>query len=433
MMKTPHWQKMMLIAFAVTVMVNERGAGGEEQAAAKPAKEKKVKPRGPLANLPSKPGPHIEKMRSLADNGWLTLSAPAADPKWGKARGRAWGCSMPLAPDLRGAFLFGEGVHGYTKPDDHYMDDLWFYDLNGHRWICCYPGANVKTLELTITRDGFEATKNGEAIPVASMAHAYEMVTYDTDLKRFMSMPCPGEYWKKPLKRRIQWLKDLPKDAAKGASPWMFDVTTGKWDRRASATIHPRSGFGDVLVYVTGRKQAFFRNNDGVWFYDPATNKWAAMKPKGPKPPFGIDPTACYDSKRERIYLGGGSYPVVPRGSNALWIYDIKANTWVDPRPKGAPCKGSTSYNTNVAAMHYDSVNDVVVLFRHGGDKEERGIFVFDPTINSWVDNPKLTLKATGQCMNAFYDPELNAHIFQAASDSVDNGTIWAYRYKQPK
>ena len=59
---------------------------------------------------------------------------------------------MPLAPELRGAFLFGEGVHGYTKPDGHYMDDLWFYDINSHRWICCYPGADTKTLDLTLRR-----------------------------------------------------------------------------------------------------------------------------------------------------------------------------------------------------------------------------------------------------------------------------------------
>ena len=44
-----------------------------------------------------------------------------------------------LGSRVRGAFLFGEGIHGYTKPDGHYMDDLWFYDIQGHRWICCYP------------------------------------------------------------------------------------------------------------------------------------------------------------------------------------------------------------------------------------------------------------------------------------------------------
>jgi hypothetical protein len=36
----------------------------------------------------------------------------------------------------------------------------------------------------------------------------------------------------------------------------------------------------------------------------------------------------------------------------------------------------------------------------------------------------------TGQCANAFYDPELNAHFFHVAGDSDDNGTIWVFRLK---
>jgi hypothetical protein len=126
---------------------------------------------GPLAGLPSLPGSHIAKIKALADNSWIELGAPTADPRWGRARGRSWLAKMPFAPELRGAFLFGEGVHGYTKPDGHYMDDLWFYDLNGHRWICCYPGAGTRTLALKINADGFEATSDGNPIPVASMGH----------------------------------------------------------------------------------------------------------------------------------------------------------------------------------------------------------------------------------------------------------------------
>ncbi len=426
-MKPTSWLTMSLATFAVAASFD--GGGAVEE-----TRREKIEPRGTaLAGPTGKPGPHVAKLQALGDNRWLDLGPPAADPVWGKARGRSWGCKMPFAPDLRGAFLFGEGVHGYTKPDGHYMDDLWFYDLHRHRWVCCYPGANVKTLDLTITRDGFEATRDGGPVPVASMVHAYEMVTYDTHSKRFLSMPCPGDYWKKPLARRLKWLAGLPKGAPKAASPWTFDPRTARWDRRASATPHPRSSFGDVLLYVPSKKQAFFRNNEGVWFYDPATNRWAAKAPKGPKPPFGIDPTVCHDAKRERIYLGGGSYPVAPPGSNALWAYDVKDNAWVNLRPKGAPCKGSTSYNTNVAAMQYDSVADVVLLFRYGGKKEERGIFAYDPASNAWLDDPRRTFKETDRSINAFYDPDSNVHLFHVAGDSADNGTIWAYRYKKAK
>ena len=40
----------------------------------------------PLQGLPSKPGPHIEKIRKLGDNAWLELGQPAADPKGPGAR-----------------------------------------------------------------------------------------------------------------------------------------------------------------------------------------------------------------------------------------------------------------------------------------------------------------------------------------------------------
>ena len=32
---------------------------------------------------------------------------------------------------------------------------------------------------------------------------------------------------------------------------------------------------------------------------------------------------------------------------------------------------------------------------------------------------------------NAFFDPELNAYFVHAATDSEDNGLMWAYRYKR--
>src|SRR6185436_3096088 len=85
---------------------------------------------GPLAALPSKRGPHLEKIRALEDGAMVNLGQPAEDPKWGRASGRSWTPTMPNAPDLGGAFTYGEGVHGFVKPDGYYMDDVWFYDLN---------------------------------------------------------------------------------------------------------------------------------------------------------------------------------------------------------------------------------------------------------------------------------------------------------------
>jgi len=78
---------------------------------AEPPQEAPAEKPVPLAGLPSTPGPHVEKTKALADNTWLSLGSPAADPKWGKGRGRSWSAHMSYAPDLQAAFLFGEGVH----------------------------------------------------------------------------------------------------------------------------------------------------------------------------------------------------------------------------------------------------------------------------------------------------------------------------------
>jgi hypothetical protein len=389
----------------------------------------------PLAALPGQPGAHVAKIRELVDNSWLELDSPAADPRWGRARGRSWTSEMPLAPELRGAFLFGEGVHGYTKPDGHYMDDLWFYDINGHRWICCYPGANVKKLDLQINADGFEATADGQPIPVATQAHGYEMNTYDTDLKRLMSMPNKHPYWKGAMPQRERWLRGEPADA----SPWFYEPATGRWNRLRTGTQAPHSSYGDTLIYVAGRKKAFFahRSRD-VWLYATGTNKWRRVSPEGPQPPFAIDATSCYDSRRDRVYIGGGSYPVAPKETHAFWIFDLKSERWIDPRPQGAPCQGSNSYPTKNAVMAYDSVNDVVLLVFHSfhDDKAERlGVYVYDPQANSWDEHALPVPDKLGrnhQAKNGFYDPVLNAVFIHSAGDSRDSGVIWAYRYKRP-
>ena len=135
-------------------------------------------------------------------------------------------------------------------------------------------------------------------------------------------------------------------------------------------------------------------------------------------------------TKRNLIYIGGGSYPVVPADQNALWIFDLNTNSWRDPKPKNIP--GSNSYNTNISVMEYDTKNDKLLLFRHsGGDenKHPRGIFIYDPQKNEWSTD-LLPLPAwRGQCKNAFYAPDLNVYIFHSAGDSADDGSIWAYRY----
>ena len=114
-------------------------------------------------------------------------------------------------------------------------------------------------------------------------------------------MPCLNtDYLQKDLKaRRAVWLEGQTINKYT-ASPWFWESGSGKWDRRATDTPSPQSSFGDSFHYLTGQKRAWFRHGEGVWSYDTAANAWTQLKPTGPKLPFGIDATSCYDPKRDR-------------------------------------------------------------------------------------------------------------------------------------
>jgi hypothetical protein len=388
--------------------------------------------RSRFGDLPSGETEHTRAIAALAEGEWLALGQPAPDPVHGRARGRAWGAKMAYAGDLGGAFLFGEGQHGWWNPETGlYMDDLWFYDARGHRWITAYPGFDTRNPPtLRLDENGFVSTDDGP-LPVATMVHGYEMISYDSRRGRFMSMPCGGGYERTAIPQLAE-LREMPEYRGRG-SPWMFDVEAMRW-MRLPAENAPGSGFGDVLVYVPARDETFFwaptSAPDGtrVSFYDNDAGTWRSMNAGGPPPPFGIDPTAAYDPIHKRIYMGGGNYPITPEGQNPFWVYDLESDTWIDPAPEGNP--GGNHFGTAVAVMDYDSAKDVVLLFRHSaGSGGQRGIFEYDPEDNRWTRIDVEIPFPADRAVNAFYDACQNAHFFHVAGDSRDDGVIYAYRH----
>jgi hypothetical protein len=377
----------------------------------------------PLDGLPGTPGPHIAQIEAMPKNSWLKLNLPAADPAYGRCTGRSWGARAAYSPALRAGFYYGEAMHGWwDSTTRRYYDTLWSYDIMGNRWICLYPGANVDTLTLKLDGNGFEVDASGQPIPVAQNVHGYELLSFDTDRQKFCWMSCPGGYDTVLDPRRNLWGTGhgyRPADC----SPWMYDVASGKFQLEKTAAGGPAGGYGDSFVYVPSLKKFWFKKggqpDPDAWFYDPAANTWTPLQATGPKPPFGIDSTCCLDTKRNRIYIGGGSYPVAG-GPNALWIYDLNTNAWIDPQPSGSPGNG---YATAYAFMNYDSVDDVVILVKHS--TEPKGVHIYDPKTNAWTragDQPGLV------SVNAFYDPGLNVVFAHNAGDNRE-GEMWVYRY----
>lgn len=407
--------------------------------------------KGPLAPLPSKPGEHLKKIEALGDNEWVNLGAPTADAKWGKARGRSWGAkALLLAPNLRGVFLAGEGVHGFVKPDGYHMDDLWFYDINAHRWICLYPGMNTKTFtrrvkdkELAIDGDGLLRDKDGQAIPVHTMIHAFGFLAYDSDRKKFTFFGTDGlnryyqggiEYMEDGLKLIDEQLKGKKKSSY---TPWYYDVSSGKFERSPAKGSPGRAPLSFPQAhYIPARKQYFVVGAAGVAIFDPTKNEWTELSPKGPAPR-GIDGGGCYDSKRNRIYRNDGSDSGAEEG---LMAFDIESNSWSHLKPKGTPpvTKAgndpqamASALGTNGAYYEYDPALDLVVVIQMTG--ATRGVHTYNPKTNTWLDaipfpNGGPKFKFAG---NTVYDRELNVYFCHVASDSEDDGVMWAYRYKK--
>ncbi len=401
--------------------------------------------RGPLAGPPSRPGPHIAKIMALGDNEWLNLGSPAPDPRWGKARGRSWSSNQPAAPNLRGAFVFGEGVHAHVKPDGHYMNDLWFYDINGHRWVCLYPGIEVKSIvqrikdrDLTLNDGGLLVDREGQPLPPL-LIHAYGNLGYDPDRKQFATLGGQfANYFTTDDRRGVfREANRLYQEMRKGKklpglSPFFYDVASGKW-KCEPVTVSLGSTYGArQLVYVGSKKQFFCGGTDGAWFLDREKRTWVAVKPKG-TPPSGIDHCACYDPRRDCIYYYTSTGK---RAEDNFFLYDIRENSWTRPRTKGSGPFHASSYES---IFTYDSANDALVIIRlYEKDRPgcRRGVYAYDPRTKTWADPlplPPQVSKSIRNGNHGFYDPELNAYFCHFAGDSSDNGTMWAYRYKKAK
>ncbi|MCG3179831.1 MAG: hypothetical protein BIFFINMI_02177 [Phycisphaerae bacterium] len=449
----------LFLAFAVPGAIFCSGSAAQAAEPASQPAEEASKGKGPLAHLPSTPGPHLEKIRALRDNQWLELGPPVADPKWGEACGRSWTPYMPPAPELRGAFLHSMGPHGFVKPDGHILaNDLWFYDINAHRWICLDPGWDTKNWDGRINADGFEVDAKGDLL-LTPQNHGYEALTYNPGTRRFAFINRGENYSRRYFPQREALLEKEKDRLYTGTftitgpiSPWFYSLDTGKYEVfKTPGADSPPNFFnksGSYFFYLPPHKKYLFMCPAGsrmdnsactYYLYDAARNAWEKIRPKGPPPPFGRGATACYDTKRDRIYIGGSNKTEVQKG-NLLWIYDVKTHTWIEPKPKGEPCGGSTNYATEYAMMNYDAANDAVVLFRYylgkGEPPEVRGIYAYDPVKDEWstaskeIPAPPRPPSKGRHHYSGFYDAELNAHFCYMASDGAP-GPMLVYRYRR--
>jgi hypothetical protein len=391
-------------------------------------------PAGPLSGLPSDPGDHIPALEALGADEWLELGPPAADPEYGVARGRSWGgrALIPV-PELRGAFFMGEGVHAFVKPDGRIMDDIFFYDINGHRWIAVYPGTDTLTFNDKVTSGELSIDENaqvvdgaGNPVPIHTLIHAWDFLTYDTTALRFAFLGNDGigRYYLGGIETIEEGITEL--EAQREAvtrppmSPWFYDTPRGVFDRFPIENSAPDVGGYAGFIYLASSNRFFYGGSNGVAFFDPEANSWTLEEDQGERPP-GYDHGIAYDPTREMVYMGTGTAD--PTGG--LYIYDIESAAWSKPSSSGTPPQ---SFRTNEASIFYDTANDVVTVFHY----EDSLIYIYEHDSDSWstLTMPSEVRDAVSYPQHhAFYDSRLNVYFLYVAGDSSDVGTMWAYRY----
>lgn len=392
---------------------------------------------GPLTGLPSAGGAHLAALQSLGDDAWLDLGVPAADPTYGLATGRGYTPRLAPADHLGGAFFTGEGRHGYVIPTtNRYVDDVWFYDLNAHRWICVKPGSHTPTLNLRLNPDRFEVDANNDVIPVAQLGHGYELVTYDEDRRAFLMLAAPNTYWQNAMPQRVSWLGSPSLPASQSASPWLFETATGKWRRKPPGSPRPSfnvAGRGMIAHYVERERAVWCWDSNSprmVWYFDSTGYTWRNLfLPDGPA--VAGNGVSCIDRERGRIY-----YFAVDAARTAfrLWYYDVASAEWVDTQATGMPAlAGRSIYVSSYGGLTFDETSRKVVVRLPQSGHYYPSFYAFDPATGAFEASPRVPPTAFQPLfrwgsVNAFYARDLNAHVFHIASEGNSTGRFLAYR-----
>jgi N-acetylneuraminic acid mutarotase len=170
---------------------------------------------------------------------------------------------------------------------------------------------------------------------------------------------------------------------------WAYDPVANTWTELDPSGGPPLARIGHSMVYdPVARRSILFGGSTrasatlgDIWAYDAGANSWTELQPKGRVPSARTGHSAAYDQVTHRLMVFGG---VTDMGAfvNETWAYDPATNVWTELHPKGELPSARSGHS-----MAYDPVRGILIMF---GGQDSSGntlddTWAYDGGTNTWT------------------------------------------------
>ena len=178
------------------------------------------------------------------------------------------------------------------------------------------------------------------------------------------------------------------------------------------------------ILLFGGETNPKFEIWDTLWSFSPEKGKWSELKPEQKRPARRAYYAACFDTKRNGMWLHGGFNP---KFLDDLWFFDSEKETWKQIDVKGAKPSPRDGHD-----LYYNPKTDQLILL--GGLLDfakfqlSDELWVYDIGKNSWskkTSGPSARVLYCG-CLDVKEQRLYICGGFGKGGEAV-SGELWSY------
>jgi hypothetical protein len=352
---------------------------------------------------------------------WTAALKPQVNPDLAKLPDNTWKLMKPRGdsfnhPKTEVGLVYDEGIGGviyFGGCSQGYCNNVWIYHVGSNTWKevlpwvkgkeedtgkpigqCGYGAVYNSDLGLYFKHRGGSSTADGRG-GRGRDSNTWTLDTRSLTWCRVATGPhegatsgWPGTYCCYGLvydrDAKVALLYGGLEGEAKNV--WAFDFKDKKWTRRTPRTGPPPLFLHSMVYDSVNKVTLLFGGQTGgysdgktlneTWAYSYKKNTWEKRNP-AKAPPARAQAQACFDSVNGVMIVFGGHASVYPRRAEGrtfadTWVYDYKADTWTEMKPRNFPAASTT-----VRFMAFDPVNNVAVNVVNAGNRKQTWVYRF--------------------------------------------------------